>query len=109
MTDVGSRSATAGRQDMPGISGTASVMDTMTPTASGQVQRRPEAKQAFSPTHAVQSRLNLRPAATLDSKPIAVLQVGSKVEYISEADGWYYVNTVPHGKGWCASEYLAPL
>ena len=68
-----------------------------------------KAVKAFIPTHTVRAKLNLRPSASLDTTPIAVLKVGSEVEYIREADGWYYVNTQLHGKGWCSSEYLSSL
>jgi hypothetical protein len=63
----------------------------------------------FTPTHSVLTNLNLRPSASLDSTPIAILSVGSKVEYMHESGDWYFVNTEGHGKGWCASWYLAPL
>jgi hypothetical protein len=68
-----------------------------------------EAEQAFVPTHRVNARVNLRPSTALNTTPIAVLDTGTEVEYISETDGWYYVNTRSHGKGWCASDYLSPL
>jgi len=68
-----------------------------------------ETQQAFTPTHVVNARINLRPSMSLDTTPIAILDIGTKVEYISETDGWYYVNTRPHGKGWCSSDYLSSL
>jgi hypothetical protein len=40
---------------------------------------------------------------------IAVMEAGSKVHYMRESDGWYYVNAPSYGKGWCSSEYLSPL
>ena len=64
---------------------------------------------SFIPTHKVTTRLNLRPSASLDSTPVATLGAGTKIEYIHENGGWYYVNTEQHGKGWCASRYLSPL
>lgn len=64
---------------------------------------------SFVPTHTATTRLNLRPAASLDSKPVATLSAGTMVEYIHESGVWYYVNTEQHGKGWCASQYLSPL
>jgi hypothetical protein len=79
------------------------------PNASRSAHMTSEAVKAFVPTHTVRAKLNLRPSASLDTTPIAVLKVGSEVEYIREADGWYYVNTQFHGKGWCASEYLSSL
>jgi hypothetical protein len=68
-----------------------------------------ETKQTFVPTHVVNARINLRPSISLDTTPIAVLNIGTEVEYISETDGWYYVDTRSHGKGWCSSEYLSSL
>ena len=68
-----------------------------------------ETKKEFVPTHTVKDRMNLRPSSSLNTIPIAVLEVGSEVEYISESDGWYYVNTQSYGKGWCSSDYLSPL
>ena len=68
-----------------------------------------ETSQAFVPTHTVNARINLRPSASLNTTPIAVLNIGTEVEYISERDGWYHVNTRLHGKGWCSSDYLSSL
>ena len=68
-----------------------------------------DTSKPFIPTHTVKARLNLRPATTLNSRPIATLRVGTKVQYISQSDGWDYVNTRLHGKGWCSSDYLSPL
>lgn len=64
---------------------------------------------SFVPTHTVDTRVNLRPSMSLDTTPIAVLEAGTGVEYIKETDGWLYVNTEHHGKGWCYSRYLSPL
>jgi hypothetical protein len=64
---------------------------------------------SFVPTHIVNAKLNLRPSKSLDTTPVAVLEAGTEVEYIKETDGWFYVNTEQHGKGWCASEFLSPL
>ena len=63
----------------------------------------------FTPTHTVNANLNLRPSPSLSSAPIAVLKTGSKVKYINERNGWYFVNTKSHGEGWCSSEYLSPI
>ena len=68
-----------------------------------------ETSKPFIPTHTVKAGLNLRSTTSLDSKPIAVLKVGTKVHYIRESDGWDYVMTQSHGKGWCSSEYLSPV
>ena len=76
---------------------------------SGYMRMTFKTAKAFVPTHTVRANLNLRPSASLNTTPIAVLKVGSEVEYIKEANGWYYVNTQLHGKGWCSSEYLSPL
>jgi hypothetical protein len=98
----------AARQHNPVISGTKPVFDTMEPTASGVARAIPDMDEVFTPTHTVQAKLNLRPSASLNATPIAVLKVGSKVEYISESGDWYYVNTQSHGTGWCSSSYLSP-
>lgn len=79
-----------------------------------QIPESADAKSAFDgkvfiPTHTVKARVNLRPSASLHTTPIAVLNVGTEVEYISKSDGWYYVSTQSHGKGWCSSDYLSPL
>ncbi|MGD8629652.1 MAG: SH3 domain-containing protein [Gammaproteobacteria bacterium] len=76
---------------------------------SSEEDTAPATEQAFVPTHTVKARINLRPSTSLNTTPIAVLNAGTEVEYISETGGWYYVNTRLHGKGWCASDYLSPL
>jgi hypothetical protein len=76
---------------------------------SGITNSQQEAEITFVPTHTVKTRLNLRPSTSLDEAPIALLDAGTKVRYIDEEDGWYYVDTESHGQGWCASEYLSPL
>ena len=76
---------------------------------SGITNSQQEAEITFVPTHTVKTRLNLRPSRSLDEAPIALLEAGTKVRYIDEEDGWYYVDTELHGKGWCASEFLSPL
>jgi hypothetical protein len=78
-------------------------------TASRSPQITTEAGREFVPTHIAKARVNLRPAASLNTTPVTVLDAGTKVRYIRESDGWYFVNTPSHGKGWCSSEYLAPL
>jgi hypothetical protein len=85
---------------------TSNVTEASAPRA---VQRTSETEKAFVPTHTVKARVNLRPSASLKSTPIAVLDVGTEVQYIRRSDGWYYVNTLSHGKGWCSSDYLSPL
>ena len=95
--------------DKPAINETETVFDTMEPTASGIVQTTHETEEEFTPTHTVKARLNLRPSASLSTTPITVLKVGAQVEYISETDDWYYVNTKSSGKGWCSSNYLSSL
>jgi hypothetical protein len=77
--------------------------------ASGDTDPTAETEKSFVPTHIVKARINLRPSSSLDTMPIAVLEVGTKVEYIGKMDDWYYVNTQFQGKGWCSSEYLSPL
>jgi hypothetical protein len=79
------------------------------PNASRSADMTPQAVKAFVPTHTVRANLNLRPSPSLNTTPIAVLKAGSEVEYIKEDEGWYYVNTQLHGKGWCSSKYLTSL
>ncbi|NOR39927.1 MAG: SH3 domain-containing protein [Gammaproteobacteria bacterium] len=95
--------------DEPAFNETETAFDTMEPTASGIVQAINETDREFTPTHTVKARLNLRPSASLSTMPITVLKVGAQVEYISEIDDWYYVNTEFNGKGWCSSNYLSSL
>jgi hypothetical protein len=96
---------------------TDSIAIVETNRAASSLQQIPESADAnsafegkvFIPTHTVKARVNLRPSASLHTTPIAVLNVGTEVEYISKSDGWYYVNTQSHGKGWCSSDYLSHL
>ncbi len=76
---------------------------------SSAIQISTETEEAFNPSHIVKARVNLRPSASLHTTPIAVLNIGTEVEYISKSDGWFYVNTQSHGKGWCSSDHLSPL
>jgi len=96
-------------QQIPESSDTNPTLETNESSASRTVQTATETGEAFIPSHTVKARVNLRPSASLHTTPIAVLNVGTEVEYISKSDGWYYVNTLAHGKGWCSSEYLSPL
>lgn len=97
------------QHDNPAINEAELLFDSMEPTASGIVSTTHATLEEFTPTHTVNAKLNLRPAASLSTTPITVLKVGTYVEYISEIDGWYYVNTESGGKGWCASNYLSSL
>jgi uncharacterized protein YgiM (DUF1202 family) len=69
----------------------------------------PASKSAFTPTHIVATRLNLRPSASLNAKPVGVLPTGTKVQKIGENGDWYHVDTEVYGKGWCSARYLNPL
>ena len=108
IADIESKRVTAA-QHMSATNEAESVFDTMEPTASGIATATNESTKEFTPTHTVNAKLNLRPSASLNTTPIAVLKVGAQVEYISEIDGWYYVNAESIGKGWCASSYLSSL
>jgi hypothetical protein len=77
--------------------------------APGVTNRAITDDKAFIPTHVVKTRLNLRTSKSLDEAPIGVLSAGTKVSYIDEENGWYYVDTERFGKGWCASKYLSPM
>lgn len=90
------------KEDKPAIQKTG-------PQASGVIARGPGAERIFNPTHTVSAKLNLRPSPSLSTKPITVLKIGSKVEFIRESNGWYYVHTKVYGNGWCSSDYLTPL
>ena len=84
------------------------VFDQMEPTAAGVADTIAERPAVFTPTHTVNAKLNLRPSASLDTKPIGMLTVGARVEVIGEDGDWYHVNTQSIGKGWCYSSYLSP-
>jgi septal ring factor EnvC (AmiA/AmiB activator) len=96
-------------QQIPESADTNPTLEANESNVSRAVQTATETGEAFIPSHTVKARVNLRPSASLHTTPIAVLNVGTEVEYISKSDGWYYVNTLAHGKGWCSSEYLSPL
>ena len=92
----------------PEVTAAEAAAETETGTETGEpVMVAPD--EGLSPTHSVSSRLNLRPSASLDTIPVTVLPAGTQVEKISETGDWYYVDAGVHGKGWCFSDYLAPL
>ena len=107
--DIGMGHETSLQRNLPGTVGDESTFGAKDTHPIGDTQPTTETEKAFVPTHTVKSRINLRPSSSKNTTPIAVLKVGTKVEYIREMDGWYYVNTQFHGKGWCSSEYLSPL
>lgn len=110
VTDVIAEPAQAVSVPAPDV--TAAEVETEAETAAEDGTREPvmvAPDEGLSPTHSVSSRLNLRPSASLDTIPVAVLPVGTQVEKISETGDWYYVDAGVHGKGWCFSDYLAPL
>jgi uncharacterized protein YgiM (DUF1202 family) len=109
LTDIGKQQPVPSRQDIPESADTGPVSDMNKSAASSAVHIAPETEKAFAPTHTVKTRVNLRPSASLKTKPIAVLKAGTEVEYLGKTDGWYYVRTQFHGKGWCASDYLSAL
>jgi hypothetical protein len=109
ITDIDKKNASSSGQDIPESADAGSAFAMTDPNASSGSHMTPEAEKSFVPTHTVKTRINLRPSSSSNTTPIAVLEAGSEVEYIKEADGWYYVNTQSHGKGWCSSEYLSPL
>jgi hypothetical protein len=107
ITDIEEKRAASTQQDIPGA--VTSIDDTNESNASSAIQRTTETEKAFVASHTVKARVNLRSSASLHTTPIAVLNVGTAVEYIGKSDGWYYVNTQSHGKGWCSSDHLSPL
>ena len=106
---VETKHADASQQQIPESSDIKSTLEMNESNGSRSNQITTEAEKAFDPSHIVNARLNLRPSASLNTTPIVVLNVGEEVEYISKSDGWYYVNTQSHGKGWCSSDFLSPL
>jgi len=109
ITNIENKHVSSSQQDIPESADAKSTFDMKEPNASRVVHMTPETEKAFIPTHTVKAKLNIRSSSSLNATPIAVLEAGSEVEYISEADGWYYVNTQFQGKGWCSSDYLSPL
>jgi hypothetical protein len=99
----------ASRQQIPEAADARPAFDRNESSASRAVHSTPEAGKAFAATHTVKARVNLRPSASLNTTPVAVLDAGTEVEYIKKADDWYYVNTQFHGKGWCSPDYLSPV
>ena len=91
------------------VSNSETILDQVTPPAAGVADTSTERTAVITPTHSVNAKLNLRPSASLDTAPIGLLPVGTKVEIISENGDWFYVNTQSLGKGWCYSSYLSPL
>ena len=108
-TDVEKVHTSSSKQYIPESVDAELALDMKKPDASKVLHMTPDAVKAFTPTHTVKARINLRPSSSLNTTPIAVLKVESEVEYIRETDGWYYVDTPFNGKGWCSSEYLSPL
>ncbi len=96
------------RKDVPETAGVEPRIDVIKHDSPNVADLLPGTDDAFIPTHTVTSRLNFRPSGSLDATPITTLPAGTEVEYIREDDGWYYVNTELHGKGWCAAGYLSP-
>ena len=108
INDTGMEQTVSPRQHLPDIIDVLPA-PVIKETASDGIELSAKTDQEFTPTHIVKTRLNLRPSMSLDTTPVAILQHGTEVEYIHEDNGWYYVNTETHGKGWCAAEYLSPL
>jgi hypothetical protein len=109
LTTVEAKHAASLPQQLPESADTNPTSEMNEPDAARANQTANEAEKAFVPSHIVKSRVNLRPSASLHTTPISVLDVGTEVEYIGRSDGWYYVNTRSHGKGWCSSSHLSPL
>jgi hypothetical protein len=109
ITDIEMKHAASSPQQIPESADANSASDMNESNASRAIQITTGTEKAFVPSHTVKARVNLRPSASVHTTPIAVLNVGTEVEYISNSDGWYYVNTRSHGKGWCSSDHLSPL
>lgn len=105
----GTEQASSTQMDVPETATKDHSDHTVELDTSGITNSLQETVIAFVPTHTVKTRLNLRPSTSQDVAPIALLEAGAMVRYIDKEDGWYYVDTALHVKGWCASEYLSPL
>lgn len=106
---AGGRHVAVSRQAESATAEAESIFANLEPTAAGTVAAPHRTASGFHPTHTVNARLNLRPAAALDNEPVRVLDAGTRVEYIRARDDWYYVNTGSGEKGWCAASYLSAL
>jgi ABC-type uncharacterized transport system fused permease/ATPase subunit len=109
ISNIEEKHASFSQEDIHEADGAKSASDINESNALRAIQVTSEIKKPFLPTHTVKVRLNLRPTATLNSRPITTLKVGTEVQYISQSDGWDYVYTRLHGKGWCSSGNLSPL
>jgi hypothetical protein len=109
ISDIGMKHTPTSQQPIPDTADIVPASDKKMIYPSRASDPTNRAEQSFIPTHSVKAKLNLRPAMSLDTRPIAVLQAGTEVQYIHGDGNWFYVNTEKHGKGWCASEYLSPL
>ena len=107
--DIESKHVSADQQYVSEIADAMPAVDSMEPTAVGLAPKAAKREEAFTPTHTVTTKLNLRPSASLNTTPIGILSTGTKVDKIGENGDWFHVNTETHGKGWCSSEYLSPL
>lgn len=85
--------ASSSRGNMPESNEAKSAPTTDESNASIITQVSADTSKPFIPTHIVEASLNLRPTATISSRPITTLEVGTEVQYISQSDGCYYVNT----------------
>jgi uncharacterized protein YgiM (DUF1202 family) len=107
--DIENKPALADQQQISETAVDMSVIDSMGPPAAGQAHEEVTRDEVFTPTHTVTINLNLRPSPSLDTTPIEVLSAGTKVEKISENNGWFQVNTATQKQGWCSSRYLSEL
>jgi hypothetical protein len=109
IADTASRESTADLQVSAAAVEAAAIIEDLEPTAAGNAAAPTQTTQEFRPTHRINARLNLRPSASLKTVPVSVLETGTRVEYISEVDDWYFVSTESGQQGWCASGYLDSL
>jgi hypothetical protein len=100
--------ASAGDQNISESESSAALLDARESSVALSAIETPGRVGAFSPTHTVTTKVNLRSSASVDSTSFGVLATGTKIQKIRENGDWYYVNTEEFGTGWCAARYLSP-
>jgi uncharacterized protein YgiM (DUF1202 family) len=107
--DIENKYVSASHQNTHEFTDSESEVETLQYTDTRLISTPPHIDEMFTPTHTVNARLHLRRSASSESTALAVIEVGSRVEYIRQDGDWYYVNAPSYGEGWCSSDYLSPL
>ena len=107
--DIENKYVSASHQNTHEFTDSESEVETLQYTDTRLISTPPQIDEMFTSTHTVNARLHLRRSASSESTALAVIEVGSRVEYISQDGDWYYVNVPSYGEGWCSSEYLSTL